>query len=77
MKLVIDLEPSDRLYFRQAWLSGTNEDDVAFEFSSGAGLGSPLVHLSVTHKGETRQFAGTISDAVVEVVNEVVAEMDA
>lgn len=79
MKFIIDLEPADgRLFFRQAWIEGADEEnDIAFDFTCGAGLGSPTVHLSVTHKGETRRFAGIITDSVVAAVNEVVAEMDA
>lgn len=76
MQLIIEMEPDNGMSLRQAWIEGTDENS-SFDLTCGAGLGSPMVYLSVTVGGVTRRFRGNISSPAIDLVNQIVAEMEA
>ena len=65
----ITLEPDDRLALKQEWLSGK---DTGGEYSldCGAGLGSPLLHVTVDGKrysADIRDWFGSVIEAIREL----------
>lgn len=74
---VIPRDSFEGMFLCMEWIKGTDEDaGIEFDLVTGAGLGSPLMRLTVTRGDQRRVELIDIRKGLTAWVNRIVSEMD-